>query len=491
MKKIVLFLIFLNISSYTQQTNNPEWVNYTHSETVYSIAEEGNYLWLGTYGGLVKLDKSTLQKTFYNKGNSYLPSNHITFIAIDNSGYKWICTYNGLAKFKDDNWTIYNHTNSVIPNSILTSIVIDSLGIKWIGTNDSGLVSFDDIEWKVYNNQNSSLGSNSIKTLFSDGSQLWIGTYNGLYKKEDSLFTYIPSVGNRVITCIDDDVNNNLWIGTNSGLLKLYNNNSVTLFTSAMIASLYVDNRNVKWFGTANYYYFSQGYMNNIDSAETQITINTFINSATPYPWFHSIYFDQSGVKWFGAANGLLRAQTEVQFMNVSNSLLRRNYVTKMYIDGNDNKWFYAWGSIPLSWSVLPPGYLTSFSNGDWYNFNESNSPVTIGGVTSVSEYNNNAALVAAYDIGGGTTLHKLSGNSWTQVTVPQTQYNEIYYMWFDEYTGRLYLDFIGANWENNLFYSYDLQVWTPIPAYPVYDINQMKRLNDIIWIASRRIIKI
>ena len=48
MKKIVLFLIFLNISSYTQQTNNPEWVNYTHSETVYSIAEEGNYLWLGT-----------------------------------------------------------------------------------------------------------------------------------------------------------------------------------------------------------------------------------------------------------------------------------------------------------------------------------------------------------------------------------------------------------------------------------------------------------
>lgn len=168
MKKILAVIFLLNIFSHSQQVNNPQWVNYTHSETVYAIAEEDNFLWLGTYGGLVKLDKSTLQKTFYNKGNSYLPSNHITSIAIDNSGYKWICTYNGLAKFKDDSWTIYNHTNSIIPNSILTSIVIDPLGIKWIGTNDSGLVSFDDIEWKVYNNQNSSLGSNSIKTILSD-----------------------------------------------------------------------------------------------------------------------------------------------------------------------------------------------------------------------------------------------------------------------------------------------------------------------------------
>ena len=485
MKKILVIVFLLNIYSYTQQVNNPQWVNYTHSETVYSIAEEGNFLWIGTYGGLVKLDKTNLQKTFFNKGNSYLPSNHITSIAIDDSGYKWICTYNGLVKFKDDNWTIYNHTNSEIPNSILTSIIIDSFGIKWIGTYDSGLVSFDGIELKVYNNQNSSLSSNSIRTIFSDSNQIWIGTLNGLYKKEDSLFTYISSIGNRYITCIDVDVINNLWIGSNSGLLKLTSNYIVTSFTSDIITSLYIDDSNVKWFGTGSSGYPYQPCLKNIDSAETQVTLNNFINSSTEYPWFHSIFFDHTGVKWFGSANGLVRAQTDVQFIKVSNSLLVRNYVTKMFIDGNDNKWFYAWGSIPLSGLVLPPGYLASFSDGVWYNFNESNSPLTIGGVTAVTEYNNNATLVSSYYIGGGTTLHKLSGNSWTQVTVPQTQYNEIYYMWFDEYTGRLYLDFIGANGDNNLFYSYDLQVWIPIPAYPVYDINQMKRLNNIIWIAS------
>ncbi len=485
MNKILTLVFFLNISSYTQQLTNPQWVNYTHSEIVYSIAEEGNFLWLGTYGGLVKLDRTTLQKTFYNKGNSYLPSNHIISIAIDDNGYKWICTYNGLVKFKDDNWTIYNHTNSGIPNSRLTSIIIDPLGIKWIGTYDSGLVSFNDSEWNIYNNQNSSLGSNFIKTLYSNDNTTWIGTLNGLYRIDDSLFTYIASVGNRIITCIDMDVNNNLWIGSRNGLLKLLSNNMVTQFTSEIITSLYIDSSNIKWFGTKVTYFPYQAGMRNIDSAETQVTINNFINSSTNYPWFHSIFFDQDGTKWFGSENGLVRAQTDVQFINVSNSLLGRNYVTKMYIDGNDNKWFYAWGSIPLSVPVLPPGYLTSFSNGVWQNFNESNSPVTIGGVTAVSEFNSNATLVAAYDIGGGTTLRKYSGNSWTQISVPQTQYNEIYYMWFDEYTGRLYLDFIGANWENNLFYSYDLQFWIPVPAYPVYDINQMKRLNNIVWIAS------
>ena len=40
-------------------SQNPEWISYTNGDEVYSLAEEGNDIWVGTTGGLVQLDKSS------------------------------------------------------------------------------------------------------------------------------------------------------------------------------------------------------------------------------------------------------------------------------------------------------------------------------------------------------------------------------------------------------------------------------------------------
>ena len=65
MNKFFLFLIAFTPILLSQVTN-PEWRNFTNSETTRSIAEEGEYLWLGTDGGLVKFNKSTQQQEFFN-----------------------------------------------------------------------------------------------------------------------------------------------------------------------------------------------------------------------------------------------------------------------------------------------------------------------------------------------------------------------------------------------------------------------------------------
>ena len=87
----IIFSTFLSVSF----AQNPEWINYTEGNYVSALIEDGNYIWAGTNGGLVKIDKTSGEPTFYNKTNSGLPSNWVYAIAIDGNGNKWIGTDGG------------------------------------------------------------------------------------------------------------------------------------------------------------------------------------------------------------------------------------------------------------------------------------------------------------------------------------------------------------------------------------------------------------
>ena len=178
--KTFLVLSYCIISFSVIYAQNPEWINYTSGQGVGSTAIEGDTVWVGTGGGLVKLNKTTGEKTFLNKGNSGLPSNGVTSIVIDGSGNKWIGTSGGLAKFDGTTWTVYNISNSGLPSNSVTSIAIDGSGNKWIGTI-AGLAKFDGTTWTVYNESNSSLPTNGVNSIAIDGSgNKWIGTNGGL-----------------------------------------------------------------------------------------------------------------------------------------------------------------------------------------------------------------------------------------------------------------------------------------------------------------------
>ena len=113
-------------------------MNYTNGDNIDHLVIEGEILWIGTGGGLVKYNIVSEEYTFYNKANSGLPHNHINFIFIDKDGTKWIGTRLGLAEF--------DGTNYEYKNLLLISSCIE---IFWIGTN-SGLVKFEDDDWIVF-----------------------------------------------------------------------------------------------------------------------------------------------------------------------------------------------------------------------------------------------------------------------------------------------------------------------------------------------------
>ena len=54
-----------------------EWVSYQSQQQINDLVETGNELLMATDAGLVVMNKSTLEKTIFNKANSDLSNNHI------------------------------------------------------------------------------------------------------------------------------------------------------------------------------------------------------------------------------------------------------------------------------------------------------------------------------------------------------------------------------------------------------------------------------
>jgi ligand-binding sensor domain-containing protein len=179
--KSIISLILIFISTNFLLSQSQVWIGFTSGKFILSIADDGNYLWVGTAGGLVKLNKYTGQFIVYDKWNSQLPDNSVQAIAIDEQGNKWIGTYGGgLAKFDGVNWIVYDTSNSGLPHNWVYSITIDKQGNKWIGTYGGGLVKFDGRNWTVYNTSNSGLSDNRVRIIAIDKQgNKWIGTEGG------------------------------------------------------------------------------------------------------------------------------------------------------------------------------------------------------------------------------------------------------------------------------------------------------------------------
>jgi len=135
MKKVILLFVTLISLIGFADAQNPQWLYYINGDNIYALAEEGNDMWVGTNGGVVKLDKTTGIPTFYNTSNSGLPNNWVYSITIDNSGTKWMGVYSGgLAAYnengipvsiKEDIATEYNL--KVFPNPSSDQITLELL----------------------------------------------------------------------------------------------------------------------------------------------------------------------------------------------------------------------------------------------------------------------------------------------------------------------------------------------------------------------------
>lgn len=302
-KKFISAIILTSILSLSFSfSQNPEWIIWSDIGYANVITIEENYVWVGTSEGLVKIDRSSSEKMFFNKSNSVLPDNVINTIKIDKNGNKWVGTaYGGFAKFDETTWTVYKGSNSRLLNDYVKSIEIDERSNIWIGTYGGGIAMFDGLNWTICTKFNSGLPDNYIYTLAIDKQgNKWIGTSGGGIVKFDGKNWIVYNTKNSklptdYIWLIVIDEQNNKWIGTNKGLVKF---------------------DGVSW------------------------TVYNTDNSMLPDNEIHAIAVDKQGIKWIGTNKGLVRFDgVNWTIYNMDNSLLPSNHISAIAVDEQGNKW--------------------------------------------------------------------------------------------------------------------------------------------------------
>lgn len=191
-------------------------------------------------GGITTTVNFTLEDTSkwvsYNTSNSGLKDNYVTSMAFDNSNVLWAGTYFGLHSFDGKNWKQFTTSNSILKTNVIYCVVSDKENRIWIGTAD-GLYLYDNGQ---FYDRSHILPDPSVKTiLIEDSGIIWIGTFNGLVKYYNGNYeifnTSNSGLKDNLITCLELDKQNRLWIGSLYKGISVFDGKSWTYYDNTNI----------------------------------------------------------------------------------------------------------------------------------------------------------------------------------------------------------------------------------------------------------------
>jgi len=238
-----LFILCLSLALNAQ---NDTWTYFAPPPDPYCQAARGNNILIGTIGaGIVRFD--TLgNRTLLNTDNSTIPSDTVTYLAIDAEENWWmiqangfsrfdgintqtwtlaqmgfpvntfvremraapdssmyVISDNGVAIFKNDTWSVLNTSNSGLPTNNVWDVAFGPDGKRYFATTGSGIVVQDDTAWTSYTSANTgiSLLNNVFSVAVTTEGVLWAigGTSSAaairLAKFEAGIWTGFTAVG--------------------------------------------------------------------------------------------------------------------------------------------------------------------------------------------------------------------------------------------------------------------------------------------------------
>jgi ligand-binding sensor domain-containing protein len=351
--KNIIFATLLFFSS-PLIAQNPEWIYLSKVESIQTITEDENSIWIGSHAGVLKIDKITGARVFFDKTNSPFIDSWIRRIVVDNEGNKWFGSYDKgiLVKYDNTNWTVYDTSNSPLSGNAIYNLVVDSNNFIWLtcGNINGPLMKFDGTNWTLYNTSNSGLPSNFIENIFSEGGNIWLSC-NGILVKFDGTNwteynTSNSAISGKSINQIDKDENENIWLLHYDGVEK-FDGNTFTVFdeTNTNIPnirnySMTIDTNNIIWTGCGSYNYSPHilgGLMSfNGNSWTKYDSTNSPINSESAGP----VYADHFNNIWFGCGqNGMFgrKSGSTWSSYDASNSELGNRTVRQIVsaTDGN------------------------------------------------------------------------------------------------------------------------------------------------------------
>ena len=415
-------LTFYNIDTEQGLSNN----------IIKSIEEDSlGFIWIGTSDGLNRYDGSEFK--IFRRENSMLSNNYIQNISLNNTGEIILATDGGLNIYnpKQEAFDLLNKYNPHLKLSINSYEDLGD-GTYAIGIYNQGLLIYKGMEEQFYfgkGDQNTNgLSSVKVSCLAQQKETVWVGFFDSGLDKFDlksHKIKHIPlKINNNKVTQVNTlfiDQLNNLWIGTNRGLIGiLESGEQITLtegkdsqsLTNNQVLAIEEDDLGKLWVGT---------YKGGLNVFDIQNLIshkkNFNIIKYTPKENGTSVYNasinalkkDRNGFMWIGTNAGINFVDPAGEAIKlIKNNLtggqkLVHNRINGMFESKNGNIYLATDGG-----GVDTYNPETGLFN---YAVLNTNNGLTTDHLNTIFEDTNNTIWIATYQ--GGLNRYDLKTNKW------------------------------------------------------------------------------
>jgi len=217
---LVLHALGLDLFDGAQWRNYGQGWGYGNAKAIACAA--GNDFWVAHYQGVSRFHDGTWQTYPVKETLSTDPEAYelVDDIAIAPDGAVWVVLANGIAVFAEGKWTAYEEGAGFSDKYFFERIAFDSRGDPWV-ISGSGLHHYKGLSWKFHPSQDFFLTPQSIAVDHQD--RVWIGTLSGglLLYENQSWLTFTPrnsALASYNVNTLAVDAAGRVWVGTAWGL---------------------------------------------------------------------------------------------------------------------------------------------------------------------------------------------------------------------------------------------------------------------------------
>lgn len=338
------------------------------------------FLWFGTQSGLNRFNG--YEFIIYNHdtfNSNSLPHELIQSLFIDNEDIIWIGTYNGISRFDPSteiftNFEYEQDKENSISNNVVTDIAKDGNGMIWIATL-GGLNCLNPATGSIKKYLHSetdpdSLLHDTVRTLLIDSSgRIWVGNLGGidLYHKESDSFIHYESLPSPYVMKLLEYSKNILAVGIWGGGITLFDVDKETFLNTPLgdnsIYTMEIDSLNNIWVGT-----WSNGLFifNPEDQSSFAVNKNKKDRSSIKSDTIYSLFRDKRGMMWIGTnGNGLYKHNSrkkDYTFLEEGENSISPGKVESIVEDKKGNLWIGIYNG-GLNYYNLDSGITTRYKH--------------------------------------------------------------------------------------------------------------------------------